>query len=260
MRIISVLMLAVLGIALLAGCGASDDASGAALEDTRWVLQGYGPSGDLTAPVGDREASVTFERADATVTGSTGCNSYFGGYQLRGDALTIDGPLAQTEMACPGPVMDQEIAYIKLLQTMASYQIEGNQLTLNCDGGVLVYTTVVAGGGQGAGYTCDDFAANNHITDDITLAVGETFELTLCANPSTGFAWNEVQITGGTTLLPLSREYREPSDAMPGAPGSELFVFEALEAGSGTVTIDYSRPWEGGEKAVWTYTLNFTVK
>jgi heat shock protein HslJ/predicted secreted protein len=260
MRIISVLILVIMGVALLAGCGTPDDGDSAALKDTRWVLQGYGQPGDLTAPVGDRSATVTFQSEDATVTGSTGCNSYFGGYDLKGDAVSVSGPVAQTEMACPGPVMDQETAYMRLLHTMASYQIEGNQLTLNCDGGVLVYTAEVSGGGQGAGYTCDDFAANNHIAEDITLAVGETFELTLCANPSTGFSWGDAQITNDSALALVSQDYRAPDSSMPGAAGSEFIVFKALKAGSGTVKIDYGRPWEGGEKGVWTYTLNYTVK
>jgi len=260
MRIISVLMLAILSILLLVGCGTPDRVTGVALEDTRWVLQGYGQPGDLRAVIGTNPVTATFNRADATVTGSTGCNSYFGGYDLKGDTVIISGPVAQTEIGCEQSIMAQENAYMTLLQAMESYATDGNQLTLNCDGGVLVYTTVVSGGGQGAGYTCDEFGENNQITGEVTLAVGDTFELTLCANPTTGFAWDEAQISDVTVLKQVSREYREPSEVMPGAAGSELFVFQALKAGSGTVTIDYSRPWEGGEKGVWTYTLNFTVK
>ena len=140
MRIISVLMLTILGVALLAGCGAPDNVSGTPLEDTRWVLQGYGQPGDLQAVMGDRVAGATFNRVEGTVTGSTGCNSYFGGYDLNGDEITISGPVGQTEMACEEPLMAQEMAYLALLQTMQSYQIDGNQLTLQCEGGVLVYT------------------------------------------------------------------------------------------------------------------------
>jgi hypothetical protein len=33
----------------------------------------------------------------------------------------------------------------------------------------------------------------------------------------------------------------------------------AAHAGDATVTLSYSRPWAGGEKDVWTYTLHVTV-
>ncbi len=140
MRIISILILTILGIAILGGCAAPGNGGGAALEDTRWVLQGYGQPGNLQAVLGDRTASATFNSAEGTVTGSTGCNSYFGGYDLRGDKINISGPVGQTEMACEEPLMTQETAYLALLQAMQSYEIDGSQLTLNCEGGVLVYT------------------------------------------------------------------------------------------------------------------------
>jgi inhibitor of cysteine peptidase len=123
-----------------------------------------------------------------------------------------------------------------------------------------VYTAEVSGGGQGIGRSCDEFEANNHLSDDVTLAVGDTFELSLCANATTGFQWDEVQLSDAAVLNLVSREYLAPKSDAVGAAGSEHFVFKARQAGSTTVKIEYSRPWEGGEKGVWSYTLTATVR
>ncbi len=36
--------------------------------------------------------------------------------------------------------------------------------------------------------------------------------------------------------------------------------FKALKKGSSTIYLEYSRPWEGGEKGEWTCTVNVVVK
>ncbi|MCD6567992.1 MAG: protease inhibitor I42 family protein [Dehalococcoidia bacterium] len=47
---------------------------------------------------------------------------------------------------------------------------------------------------------------------------------------------------------------------MVGAPGKEVWTFEALEKGSSTISMEYSQPWEGGEKAAQTFSLTVVVK
>jgi heat shock protein HslJ len=64
-----------------------------------WVLVGYGPEGALIElPAG---ALVTISFADGGLSGSAGCNSYFGGYQVSGDEIKVS-ELANTEMWCEG--------------------------------------------------------------------------------------------------------------------------------------------------------------
>ncbi|MFC1983316.1 protease inhibitor I42 family protein, partial [Chloroflexota bacterium] len=46
----------------------------------------------------------------------------------------------------------------------------------------------------------------------------------------------------------------------PGTPGQEVWTFKALKKGTTTVFMEYSRPWEGGEKGEWTFNLTVTVK
>jgi len=88
--------------------------------------------------------------------------------------------------------------------------------------------------------------------------------LTLGSNPTTGFQWSEeAQISDAGILKQTSHEFVGPDSdppPPPGTPGQEVWTFEALKAGTGQISMEYSRPWEGGEKAEWTYTLTVTVK
>ena len=102
-----------------------------------WILTGYGPEGSASAAVTDSQASLTFS-ADGTVTGTSGCNGFGGEYKLDGDQITFS-ELISTLMACDGRLMIQEGTMFKVLNGAASFQIEGDMLTVTNDGAVLVF-------------------------------------------------------------------------------------------------------------------------
>ena len=114
----------------------------APLVGTLWQLTSYdNGTGGVSSLLRDTEITAIFDD-EGTMSGSAGCNNYSTAYEVSGDRLTV-GPVASTMMMCPGPdgIMDQESAYLAALQSAATYQIEGNQLTiLNAQGGrVLSY-------------------------------------------------------------------------------------------------------------------------
>ena len=111
------------------------------LEDTKWVLQSYGESGNLKDILVDTEITAEFVSSEGTLKGSAGCNSYFGSYEVEGSQLSIPGPIGATEMYCVGPegVMDQEQEYLALLQLVESYEINGDELRINCGNQVLIF-------------------------------------------------------------------------------------------------------------------------
>lgn len=110
-------------------------------------------------------------------------------------------------------------------------------------------------------YTCNDFEEQKHITDEIELPVGKGVTVILCSNPTTGFKWNEeAQISDPGVLELIKHEYVEPTSDKVGAAGVEKFSFTALKPGTTTVSLEYSRDWEGGEKAEWTCTLTIIVE
>jgi heat shock protein HslJ len=101
------------------------------LSDSEWVMSLYYVGGDaVTSPLADTTITASFT-ADGKLSGSAGCNRYHGSYQVDGESLTI-GPVATTKMACPEPpgVMEQEAAFLILLENTAAYQIMGDTLIL----------------------------------------------------------------------------------------------------------------------------------
>ena len=107
--------------------------------------------------------------------------------------------------------------------------------------------------------SCDEFYSNNHISQVLEVQVGETFTVKLCSNPSTGFQWN-YEMTGDSALKEEDHDFEEPEKDVPGAAGKEVWTFEAVEKGVTAVHMEYSRPWESGKKAEWTYTMTVTVE
>ncbi len=109
--------------------------------------------------------------------------------------------------------------------------------------------------------TTDDFMNTKHITKEVQVPVGGVLVVTLGSNPATGFSWTETaQIGDGEILLQNDHKFQATGNAGVGAPGEEVWTFKALGKGTTSVTMGYSRPWEGGEKDEWTFKLTVTVK
>ena len=113
--------------------------------------------------------------------------------------------------------------------------------------------------------SCDDFMKLQHISQEVQVAVGDSFTVTLCSNPTTGFEWESAKIADQTVLQQVDHKFVPPQDIgdrppPPGSPGQEVWTFTALKEGKSTISMEYSRPWEGGEKAAWTFVLTVVVK
>ena len=76
-------------------------------------------------------SSVTMEfAADGKVSGTAGCNRYTASYQADGRKLRF-GPAAATRKMCVAAgVMEQEQAFLKALETVATMHMEGDRLDL----------------------------------------------------------------------------------------------------------------------------------
>ena len=58
------------------------------------------------------------------------------------------------------------------------------------------------------------------------------------------------------SVVMLVSSTAEPAESpMPGAAGTQIFDFDALQAGSAKVSLSYDQPFEGGEKGAWTLDL-----
>ena len=109
--------------------------------------------------------------------------------------------------------------------------------------------------------TSDEFDQNQHIQKEVEIAKGNTLVVTLFSNQTTGFSWDENAGIADTGIVQqLKHRYIGAESNMPGAAGAEQWTFEAVNSGCTTIHLEYSRPWEGGEKGVWTFDLTVTVK
>jgi inhibitor of cysteine peptidase len=109
--------------------------------------------------------------------------------------------------------------------------------------------------------TLDDFSAQNNMVKDVTLTPDSSLTVKLGSNATTGYSWGEAVISTAAVIAQASREFVAPTaTGLVGAPGTDVWVFNAKAAGTTTIKMSYGRPWEGGEKDTFTLTINVTVK
>ncbi|MBN1176203.1 MAG: META domain-containing protein [Dehalococcoidales bacterium] len=127
-------LLILTGLPALAGC----QELASPLEDYEWVLTSHGKYWEPLSVLPGTEITAFFDSETKEVSGSAGCNSYFGSYEVDHLTLTITGPLGVTEMWCGEEKGEQERVYLEALQAAESFRliqgglrIEGNGWQLN---------------------------------------------------------------------------------------------------------------------------------
>ena len=105
-----------------------------------------------------------------------------------------------------------------------------------------------------------EFSQGKNISKQVTIAEGTELIVNLAANPSTGFSWTQAPVGTPAVLTQTDSKYMAPVTNAIGAAGNQVWTFSASQKGTTTLKMDYSRPWEGGEKAEWTFTLTVTVQ
>lgn len=110
--------------------------------------------------------------------------------------------------------------------------------------------------------SCDEFMTEKHITMEVEITHPSSQIVTLCSNPTTGFQWTEsASISEESVIYQYEHNFVPPDEeGVVGAPGKDVWTFKTLKKGTSTVSLEYSRPWEGGEQGEWTFTLVITVK
>ncbi len=79
---------------------------------------------------------------DGTLGGFAGCNRFTGGYDARGDALTV-GALIRTEVAClDEAIAAQEEAFLAALASAFAYTKQGEELIINTPEGGIVFLKI----------------------------------------------------------------------------------------------------------------------
>jgi inhibitor of cysteine peptidase len=96
------------------------------------------------------------------------------------------------------------------------------------------------------------------------LNIGEVVAITLESNPSTGYSWFATSSNPDVIAQMGEAQYQEPQSSsttpIVGAAGTETLYFEAVKAGTVTLTLDYKRGWETDVAPEKTITITVEVK
>jgi inhibitor of cysteine peptidase len=107
----------------------------------------------------------------------------------------------------------------------------------------------------------DDLINQKNVSRQVSLVAGDTLRLVLASNASTGYQWTAAaQISDRNVLTQTGHQTVAPTDAKPGAPGTEVWTFESIRPGSATLTTTYGQPWPGGTKNAWTFSAEVSVR
>jgi inhibitor of cysteine peptidase len=101
----------------------------------------------------------------------------------------------------------------------------------------------------------DTFAITDPATP-IEVQAGETFDIVLAANPSTGYHWEIVGELSGVEFV--SSDYKADEPVMPGSGGVDVWTFKAVAAGQTEITLGSYAP--GATEVDQTVTFNVVVK
>lgn len=108
-------------------------------EGVTWILEQQAVNGPEALEHLPKLVLASLYMEDGQAGGDSGCNSWFGSYELDGEALTF-GMTGATQMACPGPMMAVEQAFLTNIAAVASWASDGASLTLSdADGNAIMY-------------------------------------------------------------------------------------------------------------------------
>jgi putative lipoprotein len=104
-----------------------------ALQGTEWLAQQI----DGRSVLDIVQSTLSIE-AGGRISGSAGCNRFFGTASVQDGVLSV-GPLGTTRMACMPDQMDQEKSFLDAIAQTRAFHVEGNRLVLlGADGKTLM--------------------------------------------------------------------------------------------------------------------------
>ena len=108
------------------------------------------------------------------------------------------------------------------------------------------------------------FAATKVVTDSdkggtVEIKMGDTLEVRLNSNPTTGYAWYVLKQS--TVLLKLaSQSQTQPTQPGVGRPIVQIFKFAPKAKGTGVSLLHYVRSWENADPNEEQFSLHLTIE
>ncbi len=96
---------------------------------------------------------------------------------------------------------------------------------------------------------------------DYEIGLGESFQIELASNPTTGYAWQWTNKDAILNVEKVESKYTATDNpkGMVGSGGTETWKFKGIKSGSETLKLEYKRAWESGAAAE-VKSINVTVK
>jgi inhibitor of cysteine peptidase len=79
-------------------------------------------------------------------------------------------------------------------------------------------------------------------TQLLTVNAGETFDIVLPSNPSTGYRWDFATPLDESLIQFVSQDYIAQEPVLPGSGGVDVWTFRAISAGDTTIELGYYPP------------------
>jgi heat shock protein HslJ len=151
-----ILIVVLFAISLVSGCSlinsvkvsSSQPDSLPVLLGTHWNLYGWGTVSDPQGLLDGTQITLDFtgdgDGLKGRISGGSGCNSYFGSYEISGDSIKITG-IGSTKKYCSTPdgLMTQEDHFFGILKSASGYHLYGGQLDINVGGGEILFFVVL---------------------------------------------------------------------------------------------------------------------
>jgi inhibitor of cysteine peptidase len=91
---------------------------------------------------------------------------------------------------------------------------------------------------------------------DVSIAVGETIEIDLAENPTTGYRWR-LDCSPAAVLQSVSDSFQ--AGKRPGEEGMHRWIIRAETAGSGRISGQYQRSWASDDPPARTFSVKVRV-
>jgi len=109
--------------------------------------------------------------------------------------------------------------------------------------------------------TLDEFSDQANRVEYFPMAYPAILTVRLGSNPTTGYSWAVTDISDPGVVVKVSNSYEEPTATnIAGAGGTEVWVFNTTGKGWSIIKMSYSQPWEGGQKDLFTLSIDVNVK
>ena len=87
------------------------------------------------------------------------------------------------------------------------------------------------------------YLVNDNNGQEVEVSLKEEIEISLDANPTTGYTWSISEIDTNFTKQISEVQYKANSNLI-GSPGKQTFRFQTIASGKTALKLIYHRPWE----------------